>query len=49
MNANYKKYGISLRYDQDQQLIDYLEAHKGEDGKGVTEIIRQALTEYISK
>lgn len=47
INANYKRYGVSLRLDDDRELIDYLEAHKDDEGKGITEIFRTALTEYI--
>lgn len=47
ISANYKRYGVSLRYDTDGELIEYLEANKGEDGKGTTRIFREALTEYI--
>ncbi len=47
INANYKRYGVSLRYDTDSDLIEYLDRHKGDDGKGTTQIIRQALIEYI--
>lgn len=46
-NANYKRYGVSLRYDTDPELINYLESHKGQDGKGTTQIIREALKQYI--
>ena len=45
--ANYKQYGVSLRYDTDGDIIDYLESHKDVDGKGTTEIIRNALKQYI--
>lgn len=47
INANYKRYGVSLRYDTDGELIDYLEAHKDLDGKGITGLFRKALTHYI--
>ena len=45
MKANYKKYQISLRYDTDQRLIDFIESRKDLDG--VTPIIREALENYI--
>lgn len=48
INANYKRYGVSLRYDTDGDLIEYLDAHKGDDGKGTTQIIRQALIDHIN-
>lgn len=47
INANYKRYGVSLRYDTDQHLIDYLERHKSDEGKGTTQIFRDALDLYI--
>ncbi len=47
MAANYKRYGVSFRYDTDGDLIDYLEAHKDDEGKGVTGIFRDALSQYI--
>lgn len=47
MTANYKRYGVSLRYDIDSELIEYLEAHRAVDSKGTTEIFRKALKKYI--
>lgn len=47
INANYKTYRVNLRYDTDQHLIDYMEAHK--DAVGVTPIIREALEDYTNK
>ena len=44
---NYHKYVISLRFDTDQELIDYIEEHKDAEGKGTTGIIREALRMYI--
>lgn len=46
--ANYKRYGVSLRYDTDSDLIEYLDRQKDSDGKGVTTIIRDALRQYIN-
>lgn len=46
INANYKRYGVSLRYDTDGDLIEFLESHR-DDGKGTTEIFRKALKSYI--
>lgn len=42
----YHRYHVSLRYDTDQHLIDYIEAHKD---IGVTQIIREALEAYIKE
>lgn len=47
INANYKRYGVSLRYDTDGDLIEYLDRQKDSDGKGVTTVIRDALRKYI--
>ena len=47
INANYKRYGVSLRIDADADIIEYLERHKDTEGKGTTEIFRAALNEYI--
>ena len=41
MGANYKSYRVTLRYDNDQDLIDYIEQHK--EQFGTTEIFRVAL------
>ena len=41
MDANYKSYRVNLRYDNDQELIDYMEQHK--EQFGTTEIFRAAL------
>ena len=49
MKANYKRYGVSLRYDTDAELIEYLEKHRDGDSKGTTEILRKALTKYIQE
>lgn len=45
MANNYKTYRVNLRYDTDQDLIDYMEAHK--QNEGVTPIIRDALEAFI--
>ena len=47
MNANYKSYRVNLRYDADQELIDYMEQHK--EQFGTTEIFRQALQLLIDR
>lgn len=47
MANNYKTYRVNLRYDTDQNLIDYMESHKESDG--VTPIIREALENLIKK
>lgn len=44
---NYQRYTLSLRYGEDQQLIDYIEAHKAETG--TTELFRKALKYYAEK
>ncbi len=41
----YKRYSISLRYDTDQRLIDFIESHK--DTYGTTPIFRDALEMYV--
>lgn len=43
---NYQRYTLSLRYDEDKQLIDYIEAHKAD---GTTELFRKALKFYAEK
>lgn len=48
MKANYQRYLINLRYDTDQDLIDYIEQKKDE-GMGVTDIIREALEKIVYK
>jgi hypothetical protein len=47
MKRNYKKYVVSLRYDTDQDLNDFIEANK--DRIGTTQIIREALQMYVKK
>ena len=43
----YRKFSISLRLDEDADLIQYIDQHK--DQVGTTEIFRTALEQYISK
>lgn len=45
IDANYKRYQISLRYDTDKELMDYIEKRKAL--AGTTEIFREALEEYV--
>lgn len=45
MNKNYKRFIIQFRYDTDQDLIDFVEAHK--EKLGTTNIFRDALEMYI--
>ena len=47
MANNYKTYRVNLRYDTDQDLIDYMEKYK--QTEGVTPIIRKALEDLIKK
>ena len=42
---NYKQYVVSLRYDTDQELIDFMEDNK--DKLGTTNIFRDALAMYV--
>ena len=44
-DKTYKNYAAHLRYDTDQHIIDFLEAHKGKNG--ATQIIREALEMYM--
>ena len=42
--ANYKRYQIGLRYDTDQDLIDFVERFKAKnDGMGVSDIFRAGV------
>lgn len=42
--ANYKRYQISLRYDADQDLIDFVERFKAQnDGMGVSDVFRAGV------
>lgn len=45
--ANYRQYTVNLRYDEDQDLIDYIEQYK--EQFGTTEIFRQALQQLIER
>jgi len=41
---NYKSYKVSLRYDCDQELIDFVEQFKAKhDGQGVSDIFRAGI------
>ena len=42
---NYKRYEVNLRYDTDQEIIDYIEANK--ERFGTTEIFRAAMEALI--
>ena len=44
---NYKRYEINLRFDTDEEIIDYIEQHK--EQFGTTEIFRQALQLLIDR
>ena len=41
----YKLYQVSLRYDSDQLLIEFIENNK--ERIGMTQIFREALEQYI--
>ena len=41
----YKRYTVSLRYDTDQEIIDFIEDNK--EKLGMTVIFRDALTMYL--
>lgn len=45
MDKAYRKYTISLRYDTDQRIIDFVERNK--EKYGTTNIFREALDRYI--
>ena len=41
---NYRTYQINLRYDSDQELIDFVEEYKKtHDGVGITDIFRAGI------
>lgn len=42
----YAKYNVRLRHDADQDLIDFVEAHKAD--KGTSNIFRDALEMYVN-
>ena len=45
MEKAYQRYIISLRYDTDQEIIDYVEANK--EKLGTTVIFRDAMAMYL--
>lgn len=45
IDKTYKRINISLRYDTDEELIDFVEKHK--DKYGMTNIFRDALQMYM--
>lgn len=46
INKAYKRYMLCLRFDSDQELIDFMEEYK--DKYGVTNILRDALAMYVA-
>lgn len=48
IDKNYQRFIISLRYDTDQDIIDYIEQKKDE-GMNTTEIFREALEKIVYK
>lgn len=46
-NKTYKRIVVSLRYDSDKELLEFLEANK--EKEGTTNIFREALELYIEK
>ena len=44
-DKNYKRFNIALRFDSDQELIDFLDKYK--DKYGTTNIFRDALEMYV--
>ena len=47
MAANYKKYVVSLRFDTDSKLIQFIEDNK--DTIGTTEIFREGIKALMEK
>lgn len=45
MDKAYRKYTVSLRYDTDQHIIDFIEENK--EKYGTTNIFRDALEMYV--
>lgn len=45
MDKAYKRYAVNLRYDSDQDVIDFIEKHK--EKYGTTNIFRDALEMYV--
>ncbi len=41
MKANYKRYQVQLRIEDDKELIEFIEAHK--ETVGTTELFRRAI------
>lgn len=44
--ANHKIYSVRLRYKEDAEIIEYIEAHKEEHG--TSNIFREALAQFIN-
>lgn len=47
IKANYRTFQAHFRYDTDADIIEYMEQHK--DGRGVTDILRAAMRDYMAK
>ena len=46
-SANYKKYMVRLRVEDDKELIDFIEANK--DSKGTSAIFKEALEKLVKE
>ena len=47
IDANYQRYQVSFRYDNDKEIIDYIKKRK-DAGDQTTEIFREALELLIA-
>ena len=47
--ANYKRYTISLREGEDDDVIEYISTHTDKDGKGITELFKTAVREKMKE
>ena len=47
INANYQRYSVSFRLDEDREIIDYIRRRK-ENGDQTTDIFREALEVLIN-
>lgn len=45
----YRRYTLSLRHDDDEDVIMYLESHRTTDGKGVSDFIKATLREKMKE
>lgn len=47
--GNYRRYTLSLRRGEDDDIIEYVDKHTDSDGKGITKLFKDAIREKIKE